>query len=232
MIVNSKFVFVHLHKSAGTFFNGFVAQFFPTSFMVGYHFPKRMTPLAYQHLPALGFVRNPWDFYVSWYSFQIQKQKPNALFMVTSKDKTLGFADTIERLLSIHEDEELLNMVVRQLPTEFTGVGLNVPSGVLQTIGGSGLGFYSFLYDWMYKGTATAPTVIKKEAMLAGLESFFARSDIRMTDEMRAYLFEQAHQNTSSHKHYTTYYDDRIAEMVLNADNATVSAHQYNFEGA
>lgn len=229
MIANSKFIFVHLHKSAGTFFNGFVAKFFPESRLVGYHFPKRMTPQIYQHLPTLGFVRNPWDFYVSWYSFQMQKQKSNALFMVTSKDKKLGFTETIERLLSLHEDQALLNMVIRQLPTQFTGTGLNVPSGALQAIGGSGLGFYGFLYDWMYQGTANEPTVVKKEFMLAGLESFFAEFDISMTDEMRTYIFEHAHQNTSSHKHYTSYYNDRIAEMVLIADNTIVTKHGYAF---
>lgn len=229
MIVNSQFIFIHLHKSAGTFFNSFLAKFFPSSRFVGYHFPKRMTPQEYQHLPTLGFVRNPWDFYVSWYSFQMQKQHSNPLFMVTSKAKTLGFSDTIERLLALHEDEELLSAVTRQLPTQFTGAGLNVPGGVLHSIGGTGLGFYGFLYDWMYEGTSREPSIVNKEDMLAGLESFFLETQIGMTEEMRAYLTNQTHQNVSSHEHYRRYYDDRIAEKVLIADDTIIRKHHYVF---
>ena len=228
VIVNSKFIFVHLHKSAGTFFNSFIAKFFPDSTLVGYHFPKRMTPLAHQHLPVLGFVRNPWDFYVSWYSFQMQKQQSNPLFMVTSKDKTLGFSDTLERLLALHEDQALLNKVTALLPEQFTDAGLNIPASVFRAIHGTGLGFYGFLYDWMYEGTTSKPSVVKKEFMLGGLESFFQKINVSMTSEMRAHLSEQAHQNKSSHDHYKAYYDDRIAEMVVIADSAIILKHGYS----
>ena len=230
MIVNSKFVFIHLHKSAGTFFNNFIVKFFPDSSQVGYHFPKRMVPQELSHLPVLGLVRNPWDFYVSWYSFQMQKQGSNPLFMVVSKDKTLGFQDTMERLLSLCDDQRLLNKVTQRLPNHFTASGLNVPASVLASIYGTGLGFYGFLYRWMYEGTASLPSIVKKEELVSGLTSFFTEINVLMSDEMLEFLSQQAPLNTSSHRHYASYYDDRIAEKVLGADETIVHNHGYQFE--
>jgi len=230
MIVNSKFVFVHLHKSAGTFFNNFIVRFFPDSTFVGYHFPTRMVPQEFSHLPVLGLVRNPWDFYVSWYSFQMQKQGSNPLFMVVSKDKTLGFNDTMERLLSLCDDQRMLDDVTARLPSHFTSSGLNVPASVMASIYGTGLGFYGFLYRWMYGDTETPPCIVKKEELLPGLTSFFQQIDVPMSNAMLEFLLQQAPLNTSSHRHYASYYDDRLAEKVLAADHAVVDMHGYQFE--
>ncbi len=230
MIVNSSFMFIHLHKSAGTFFNHFMVKFFPDSILVGYHFPKRMAPAECSHLPALGLVRNPWDFYVSWYSFQMQKQHSNPLFMVVSKDKTLGFKDTMERLLSLCDDQHLLNEVTQRLPDHFTASGFNVPSSVVASIYGSKLGLYGFLYRWMFDATSSAPFIVKQEALIPGLVSFFQGIQVPIGDDMLGYLTQHAPVNTSSHKHYASYYDDQIAEKVLLADQTIINVHDYRFE--
>lgn len=230
MIVSSKFVFIHLHKSAGTFFNDFIVKFFPESFWVGYHLPKRMVPVEFSHLPCLGLVRNPWDFYVSWYSFQMQKQSANPLFLVTSKNKALGFRDTMERLLSLCDDQRLLNEVTQRLPNHFTQAGMNVPSSVMASIYGSQLGFYGFLHRWMYEDAGDLPSIVKKEALLPGLAAFFQRIQVEMSEPMCEYLLQHAHLNTSSHQHYASYYDDRLAEKVRMADQAVIQQHGYCFE--
>ena len=230
MIVNSKFVFIHLHKSAGTFFNRFIVEFFPDSLLIGYHYPNRLVPAEFSHLPVLGLVRNPWDFYVSWYSFQMQKQGSNPLFMVVSKRKTLGFNDTMERLLALCDDQLLLNDVTKLLPNHFTTSGMNVPSSVMASIYGSRLGFYGFLYNWMYEGGTNQPSIIKTEAITPGLATFYKNIHIPFGADMLRYLAQQTHLNTSSHQHYASHYHDRIAEKVLLADSAIITKHGYRFE--
>src|SRR5437879_4149254 len=65
MIVTDKFVFVHLPRSGGTFVSEVIRKFFPSAHEIGYHLPRTLLPAEYSHLPVLGAVRNPWDFYVS-----------------------------------------------------------------------------------------------------------------------------------------------------------------------
>jgi hypothetical protein len=229
MIVNSRFAFVHLHKSAGTFFNQFLFQFFPDSAQIGYHFPLRMLPQQFSHLPVLGFVRNPWDFYVSWYSFQMQKPGSNQLFLVVSQNKTLDFPSTLNRLLSLCEDQRLLDEVVSKLPNHFVNSGLNIPGDALRSIFGSGLGLYGFLFEWMYNGSDTVPYVAPVESLRDGLNFFFKAHQIELEENMLCYLSQQGHSNTSTHRHYTSYYNDVLAERVAQADQSIVQQFGYRF---
>ncbi len=79
---------------------------FPDARELGY-LPRSMLPAAHAHLPVLGFVRNPWGYYVSWYSFQRQRPQPNLLFRVLSAAGTLDFAATIENMVQLCEREDL-----------------------------------------------------------------------------------------------------------------------------
>ena len=44
MIVTPRFVFLHLHKSGGTFVNESVMKFVPDARQIGYHLPRSMIP--------------------------------------------------------------------------------------------------------------------------------------------------------------------------------------------
>ena len=56
MIVTDGFVFLHLHKSGGSFVNEFLKRFFPSAREIGYHLPWSLVPASHAHLPALGLV--------------------------------------------------------------------------------------------------------------------------------------------------------------------------------
>jgi len=84
MIVTDRFVFLHLHKSGGSFVNECLRRHWPGVREIGYHLPRSLVPAAFAQLPVIGLVRNPWSYYVSWYSFQQQRSQPNALFQILS----------------------------------------------------------------------------------------------------------------------------------------------------
>jgi hypothetical protein len=92
MIATDRFVFLHLHKSGGTFVNECLLRFVPGARQLGYHLPRAMIPSELRQLPVLGVVRNPWSYYVSWYAFQAARPQPNPLFGVLSRNRELGFA--------------------------------------------------------------------------------------------------------------------------------------------
>jgi hypothetical protein len=154
MILTDKFVFIHLHKSGGTFVEKIIYHLFPHAIKIGYHYPLKMLPIRYRHLPILGVVRNPWDFYVSYYAFQktlIDSAKAklaklsaeeyellvksgvdpyngiDILFEKLSNNGTLDFVETTTNLLKLSTTEDKLNSVLEFMPTELGRRGKSTP---------------------------------------------------------------------------------------------------------
>src|SRR5882672_11675123 len=101
MIVTENFAFLHLHKSGGTFVNEFLLRFLPGARQMGYHLPWKLIAREFAHLPLIGLVRDPWGYYVSWYSFQSQRPQPNPLFRILSEDGKLDFESTVRNMLDL-----------------------------------------------------------------------------------------------------------------------------------
>src|SRR3546814_16797562 len=57
-----------------------------------------------QHLPVVGVVRNPWDWYVSWYAFNRKLGMRNPLFIVVSDGGKADFKSTIRNLVNLGND--------------------------------------------------------------------------------------------------------------------------------
>ena len=152
MIVTDRLVFLHLHKSGGTFVNALLMRCAPSAMRLGYHLPYRELPEIYRNLPVVGTVRNPWAYYVSWYHFQRSQQNPNILFEICSNGGELGFKETITNLARLSGDEARLGQLEKGVPDHFVNHGLNLTKRCVGELRERGLGFYSFLYARLYDG--------------------------------------------------------------------------------
>lgn len=229
MIVTPHFVYVHLHKSGGTFVSEALLRHVPGATQAGYHLPASHIPAAARGLPVLGFVRNPWSYYVSWFSFQRGLPRQNHLFRCVSGDNALGFKDSITRLLALESDPALLEQVLSGLPEGFAGHGLNLPRPALRSIAGSGLGFYSFLYRHMY-GAAPAAHIGRTESLRQDLAAFFARIGYVPSAELQRHLDAGAARNPSRHGDWRLYYDEELRRLVERRDALLIRACGYTFE--
>lgn len=229
MIVTDRFVFLHLHKSGGTFVNTFLARFFPDARQIGYHLPRQYLPESARGLPIFGLVRNPWDYYVSWYSFQQVKERPNALFRIASDEGRLGFGGTITHLVSLCDDPERHAALATCLPEHFTGHGINLTRACVAPLLGSGLGFYSFQFRRMF-GDGDSVTFGRMESLRADLRAFLDSSNIALTPGMRAFIDSAPPVNTSRHEHFTRYYDDELRALVARRDQLLIDRFGYRCE--
>ena len=66
MLATKDFVFIHVPKTGGEFIGGAIKRTCEVQ-EAGKHVPFRETPERFRDLPAICFVRNPWDWYVSWW---------------------------------------------------------------------------------------------------------------------------------------------------------------------
>jgi hypothetical protein len=229
MIVTPRFAFLHLHKSGGTFVNECLLKFIPDARHVGYHLPRRMLPKENANLPVLGFVRNPWSYYVSWYSFQHGRPNPNFLFRILSDDGRLDFENTLRNMLDLGAGSIRLDMLLRSLPSAYSNQGLNLPNFALAPIRGTGLGFYTYLYRYLYEGGDKPVTVGRMEDLRADLFPMLDLVNQPISDEMRAFIEEELPRNTSRHMEYVEYYSDALRDLVAQRDSEVISRHKYSF---
>jgi hypothetical protein len=229
MIVTDRFVFLHLHKSGGSFVNECLLRFVPHARSIGYHLPRLLIPATAAHLPVLGFVRNPWSYYVSWFNFQAQRPVPNAMFKILSDDGRLGFDATVRNMLELGGHSSHLPKLLAALPTHYSTSGLNLPAFALAPIRGSGLGFYSFLYAYIYGESNALLTVERAEDLRVKLLEYLTSVGQRVTNALNDYVLDATARNTSEHGAYVEYYSDELRELVGEKDRAVISRHGYQF---
>jgi len=228
MIATDHFVFLHLHKSGGTFVNEWLLRFVPEARHIGYHLPRKMIPPPLAHLPVVGLVRNPWSYYVSWFAFQSRRPQPNALYHVLSEGGRIGFEDTVRNMLNLGTSDRHLSALVAALPPEYINRGLNLPGTVVARIRGTSLGFYSFLYAYMYDGPGILH-VGRMERMREELLQLFTAVGEPVTGPMHRHLLDAPPSNTSDHATYTDYYGDSLRDLVAERDGELIARFGYRF---
>ena len=232
MIATGRFVYIHLHKSGGSFVNECLLRFFPEARQIGYHLPASQLPDSLRALPLLGFVRSPWSYYVSWYAFQSQRPQPNALYRCVSDDGALDFKASVRNLLELGNDEARLDRLLALLPDQYgqAGFGLNLPNFALAPIRASGLGFYSYLFRYMYTGAASEPFVGTCENLRADFLGFLERSGIEASLELLEFIQTASPRNTSQHGDWRSYYDQALADAVARYDSSVIERFGYRFD--
>lgn len=230
MIATDGFVFLHLHKSGGTFVNQWLLRHFPDARRIGYHLPRSKIPPELRHLPVIGLVRNPWSYYVSWYSFQAGMAQPNALFRVLSDDGRNGFEQTVRNMLLLGGDDGLLAALVDRLPASYGNRGLNLPAGQAVRIRGTGLGFYSFLHGYMYDGDPAAK-IVRMEDMRTALPQLIETIGGSVSAEAREAISSAPAARQSDHRPYAEYYDASLRDLVGERDRPVIERYDYGFAG-
>jgi len=229
MVVTPRFIFLHLHKSGGTFVNECLMKFVEHARHIGYHLPRSMVPEDSAHLPALGLVRNPWSYYLSWYSFQLDRPHPNFLFRVLSDDGRLDFEATVRNMLNLGAGSVRLDMLLHTLPSKYSNQGLNLPNFALAPIRNTRLGFYTYLYRYLYQGGKEPTIVGRMEEMRDELVPMLEQVAHSPSSEMRAFIAEELPRNTSQHGEYTRYYSDALRKLVAARDEEIIERHAYRF---
>lgn len=231
MIVCDTFVFLHLHKSGGTYVNQMLMTCVPSARRIGYHLPYSQIPEPFRALPVMGTVRNPWAYYVSWYHFQQGQERPNPLFLICSDGGTADFATTIRNLVTLESNAPRIRQLSDAFPESFVNYGLNLTKVCIARISGSGRGFYSFLHDRLYAGSA-APLVLRTETLRQSLAEAPLGLGASETIRMHRFLKATPDLNTSRHDAYTSYYTPEMQALVAEMDRSVIDTYGYRFGDA
>ena len=231
MIVADKFVFVHLPRSGGTFVSEIIRKFFPSAREIGHHLPRELLPREYSHLPVLGTVRNPWEFYVSLYHYVWPKDAASKFVSWMSENGRLGFIGSIRNLLNLTVNDERLDVLIEMLPEQVDYSRTHIPNvnkDEMRRVRGAGVGYYTFRFNQMF-GNADNVFFCRLETLRQDLVAFFERIGAA-TDELRDYVLRVDKKNISEHLHYSTYYTPEIAELLSIRDRQLVERFGFTFE--
>jgi len=232
MLITDKFVFLHLPRAGGTFVYDVVRKFFPSAREIGYHFPRELLPGEYSHLPVLGTVRNPWEFYVSWYEHVRPRNTASILFSFLSENGKFGFIETTRNALNLGVSDERLDILIEMLPERVDYRKRNVPNITKESIhkfSGSGLGYYSIRFNQIF-GKADDVFFCRLDSLREDLVNFFDEIGAA-TDELRDYVLNLDKKNTAEYTHAPTYYTAELAELVRIRDRQLVERFGFAFDG-
>ena len=186
-------------------------------------------PDKYKHLPTIGFIRNPIDWYVSWYSFlnDLRRKKRKGCFIVgaLSDDYRLSFGQLLPRLLDIEgfltENPDYLmeikdrfrirvmNDYLCWLNTYFDDISTITPSD-----------FKGSLFNWYYQkvGMSTCNEVYRLEDGLQyGIDKAFPDKNIKV-----------GHRN-SSNPYMKQLNRGTMNQLIYNADKEYFIKYGYSF---
>jgi hypothetical protein len=231
MLATDKFVFGHMPRSGGTFISEVIKKFFSSAHEIGHHLPRELLPREYSHLPFLGAIRNPWEFYVSLYYYVWPKDAASVLASWMTENGGLGFRDSVRNLMNLGVDNERLDVLIEMLPDKVDYTKRNIPNVTKETIRqvrGTGIGYYTFRFNHIF-GNANDVFFCRVETLRQDLVSFFEGIGVA-TDGLRDYVLESEKKNISNHAHYSTYYTPELAELVLVRDSQLIKRFGYVFE--
>ena len=231
MIVTDKFVFIHLPRTGGTFVSGVIRKFFPSAYEIGHHMPRQFLPKQYCHLPVIGTVRNPWEFYVSLYHYVWAKDAAKDFVSWMTENGKLDLQGSIRNLLNLGVNNERLDVLIKMLPehADYTRTQIpNISKDTARRVRDTGAGYYTFRFDHLF-GNADEVFFCRLETLRRDLVSFFEGIGA-VTDELRDYVFRSEKKNVAEHLHYSTYYTPELAQLVAIRDRSVIERFGYVFE--
>ncbi|MDH3480880.1 MAG: aspartyl/asparaginyl beta-hydroxylase domain-containing protein [Gammaproteobacteria bacterium] len=236
MIVTEHFVFVHMHKTGGQTINNVLSRCLKGRQVIGYHYPYSLVPEQFGQLPLVGFVRNPWDWYVSWYAFNRRPKAKNALFAVCSDGGKGDFKTSVVNLIQLGEDSTTArryrDALVSVLPKTLRGNrGVGLTKACIANFVDNKTGYYSWLFDRMFGDTKCERVHIGKfENLEADLVRVLKKLSVPDVATIERVLKRSNPQNSSQHGHYSEYYDAELKELVGRKDSRIIEQFGYEFE--
>ena len=217
MLIHDRFVFLHVPKTGGRFVRSALLGELPECRELSgggaRHYGWERIPAEAVGRPVLAFVRNPWDWYVSWYSFAAAQ--PPALL-----ERLVSIRPWLRDVLVSDPDVGSLKLgdfdtTIRRACTRAAG-GEGVYVASLNAAFGSGLG-------------SQLLTVGRFESLIDDLESFLALVGVVLDDDARGRIRAMDSIGAGDRGPYRAYYDDELRDLVATSCAEPIERFGYGF---
>ncbi len=236
MIVTDKFTLLHMHKTGGQTLSQVINLSIPDNESVGYHFPYSELPAHAADKPLVGMVRNPWDWYLSWYAFNTHPRMYNPLYVALSDGGNGDFESTVTNLVNLGSDSlksaQYRTALKSLLPETLDGNrGVGLTRASIDELEQSGQGYYSWLFERMHGNLDSELLHIGYfENLIDDFVRIMTDLDVEQSGKMKSKFDDIGRTNSSSHSHYSHYYSDDLMQLVGQKDGTLIERYGYRFE--
>lgn len=217
-----------MFRTGGTSINSFFK-----GEMLGYHRPRSLIPKKYKHLPVVGNVRNPYDWYVDVYyhalNFDYPMKTPTFLNFLLDFKK-YSFKESIKRLIdpswmTAADKEKSLSHFPSDYNWDITLTD-NIRKIDFEDYLNSKIGFFSWLFKYMYqdKGTTAQMTYCRLEHLERDW-SLFLGNDVANNFFPKLNTMSGVNSiigpvKEPRSKDYAVFYDDELLKLIQEKDKA------------
>jgi len=215
VLITRHFVALHIPKTGGNFVKRLCEVNLPPDWIVEHdlalHAPVRALSEEQAALPIFAVVRDPWDWYVSWWSFSLQHERPpgpprggDLHAMPRGRVWTDLFGDSTPTF------RECVEKACAEEPDVYTRYWLNIIGGLRND----------------------AIDVGRFESLRGDFADFLQRHEIPVGDDFIELVRNWAPRNESTHDHYSDYYDDDLRELVTQRTKELADEYGYGYVDA
>ncbi len=182
-------------------------------------------------LPLLGLVRNPWSYYVSWYSFQRSRPRPNALFQTLSNGGALDFAGTIRNMLNLDRDRGAAGSSARRPAGDVHQSRIEFAERRRwRRFAAADWASIRFCIVICTGRTSTAVKLARMEQLRVEAPQLLETVGEPVTPALRDSMSSAPALNTSEHAPHRQLYDAELAQLVAERDRLVIERHGYTFQ--
>jgi hypothetical protein len=193
-----------------------------------------LLPERARSLPVIGVIRNPWDWYVSWYAFNNLRGVKNPLFNIVSRGKQAGFSETIGNLVRYPEassSNSIMKSSHKALLSEHFehDGGAGFTKACVDEFNSATEGYFSLLVKRMLGDRRDNVHLIRFESLEQDLRQVLCRLGVGEAEAIQRYMAEEPKKNSSARGHYTQYYESQLRALIAEKDKGIIERFGYTF---
>ena len=226
MIINDKYLFIHIQRSGGSFVEKFLLENFDGWVSI---IPKhggisevyeqlieisKETGYDLNNILRFGVVRNPWNWYVSWWS-------------ANSKNILSGKGTNFPKIF-FEETAKDFNVFMKHIMTTNFGRENYINSAIMQR---ENIGAYTYRYMICHYASDNNNSIVPVVDAIIHQENLREElaSLLKLSPERRKILFDMENYHVGSYKPFREYYNEESIDLVAKKDKFIIDTHNYSF---
>ncbi len=236
MLVSQSLVFIHLTKCGGTFVRSALLEVDgPEKFAGRYHGPWSELPNQYRAMPVITAVRNPYDWWVSWYHYMKKTNWFNPIARAAVNSGNESFSDMlqfiVESLKNNTQAAALVDSEIQALKNASNVVHNDFTTHMIGYMRQQQCGVLSWRFAFQLYGLPeTQLTILKQESLLDDLTTAMNRAGLTLENNQNQSLLNLPKVNVTQRKsNYREYYNEQSQAAVANLDKQILDRFDYQF---